>query len=289
MKKLILLLFILSCSCKQGENERVSNLVREWSGKEILFPDDLEFTSLGNKVPSLLQGDWDYAIVSYVDSLGCLNCKLQLDTWSDFIRKKDTLSQKKVELLFFMHPLNRKELLSLLREHGFAYPVCIDTNDVFNRLNHFPTDVAFQTFLLNRDNKVVAIGNPIHNPNVKELYTSIICDKHPDANNNRDKLRTTACFDRTSVSLGSFSGTELQKVTFMLKNIGEHPLIVDDVIPSCDCVGMTFSHDPVSAGNVWKLNATYKADGTGPFEKTIDVFCNVPDSPLQLRITGSVK
>lgn len=32
----------------------------------------------------------------------------------------------------------------------------------------------FHTFLLDKDNKVLAIGNPIHNPKVKELYLKII-------------------------------------------------------------------------------------------------------------------
>lgn len=32
----------------------------------------------------------------------------------------------------------------------------------------------FQTFLLDRNNRVIAIGNPIYNPKVKELYLKII-------------------------------------------------------------------------------------------------------------------
>ena len=34
--------------------------------------------------------------------------------------------------------------------------------------------MAFQTFLLDKDNKVLAMGNPILNPKIKELYLKII-------------------------------------------------------------------------------------------------------------------
>ena len=64
-------------------------------------------------------------------------------------------------------------MYALLERHKFIYPVCFDEEDSLNKLNHFPTDMAFQTFLLNSDNKVLAIGNPI-NPKVKELYLKII-------------------------------------------------------------------------------------------------------------------
>ena len=37
------------------------------------------------------------------------------------------------------------------------------------------------TFFINKNNKVVVIGNPVHNPNVKELYLEEISRKQPVA------------------------------------------------------------------------------------------------------------
>ncbi len=34
--------------------------------------------------------------------------------------------------------------------------------------------MAFQTFLLDADNRVVALGNPVHNPEVKSLYLRLL-------------------------------------------------------------------------------------------------------------------
>ena len=52
--------------------------------------------------------------------------------------------------------------------------MCVDVDNRFNKLNNFPADMTFQTFLLDKNNKVVAIGNPIHNLKVRELYLKII-------------------------------------------------------------------------------------------------------------------
>lgn len=36
-KLLLLFLLILLNSCKESENERITNLVKKWNGKEIIF------------------------------------------------------------------------------------------------------------------------------------------------------------------------------------------------------------------------------------------------------------
>ena len=50
-----------------------------------------------------------------------------------------------------------------------------------NRLNQFPSREGFQTSLLDRDNRIVAIGNPIHNERVKSLYEDYLTgEKEPE-------------------------------------------------------------------------------------------------------------
>ena len=67
-----------------------------------------------------------------------------------------------------------KELRYYTRRDDFTYPVCFDEKDELNQLNQFPSDMTFQTFLLDKGNKVVAMGNPVLNPKVKELYLSLV-------------------------------------------------------------------------------------------------------------------
>jgi hypothetical protein len=54
------------------------------------------------------------------------------------------------------------------------YPVFIDEKNEINRLNHFPTLMEYQCFLLDKDNKVLLIGNPTLNLRIWEMYKQVI-------------------------------------------------------------------------------------------------------------------
>lgn len=53
-------------------------MVTEWEGKKIIYPDDMVFTLWGQDTLDYSLPRVDYTIVSYVDSVGCMSCKLQL-------------------------------------------------------------------------------------------------------------------------------------------------------------------------------------------------------------------
>ena len=287
MRKFLFLFLILFCSCKETKNEKIAHQLNKWLDKEIYFPQNIEFTSLGGKSRNLLQEQWDYAIVSYVDSIGCISCKLQLDIWKKLIEKKDEVFEKKVSVLLFLHPLSRKELLDLLKKYKFDYPVCIDENDSFNKLNHFPSDMMFQTFLLDKNDKVVAIGNPVHNPKIKELYLNIIQGKK-DVESEKT-LRTEITIKEPIISLGHFNWKEEKKTAFKIENTGKYPLIINDVTTSCGCTSVDYSKEPVRPGDSISLQVTYKADHPEHFDKTITVYCNANPSLVHLKIMGDAE
>ena len=170
-RNLIIIFILFSLfSCGNQKKEDIAALLKTWSGKEILFPtnpvftvqdkDTIDFSTLGK-----------YKILTYVDSIGCISCKLQLGKWKTFMEEVDSLGMDSVRFLFFFSPEKRRDLLITLKSERFIYPICIDKENRLNELNHFPaSDMNFHTFLLDKDNKVLAIGNPIHNPKVKELY-----------------------------------------------------------------------------------------------------------------------
>ena len=99
----ILSLFCLLCSCKESEKEKIARLVREWDGKEISFPSHSVFTIQGKDTIDFSFADAEYKIVTYVDSVGCTSCKLQLPRWKEFMHEVDSLAQGKCPCVLF-HP-----------------------------------------------------------------------------------------------------------------------------------------------------------------------------------------
>ena len=193
--------------------------MQEWKGREILYPNDMHFFMQGRDT---LNADsiCMYKIITYIDSIGCMSCKLGLSQWQDFAVNVDSIFPNTVHFQFVFQPYKLNEIRLLLKRERFNHSVYIDENDKLNRLNHFPSDMAFQTFLLDKDNKVLAMGNPILNPKIKELYLKIIRGNDIVSTAGKGITQTKVHIDVSFLRLGNFDWQEEQKATFILKNIG---------------------------------------------------------------------
>ena len=116
----------------------------------------------------------DYKILCYVDSTGCVHCKWKLIDWNQFMKYSDSISNHNVSFLFVVNNSDRKKLRNLLREEMFDYPIYLDTADIVNKMNKFPKNEQLRTFLLDRDNKVVLLGNPVLSKSIESLYIKTI-------------------------------------------------------------------------------------------------------------------
>ncbi len=228
----------------------------------------------------------DYKIVAYVDSVGCMSCKLQLPRWKDFISEIDSLTGHFIPFVFYFHPNDIKELRYITRRDNFEYPICIDVEDKFNSLNHFPDKMEFQTFLIDMNNKVVAIGNPIHNSKVKELYCKILRGKDSEISK---IAMTEVSVDSAGIDFGSFPKEVKQERNFVLTNTGKDMLVIQDVVTSCGCTKVSYSKAPIRSGEQTELTVTYEAEKAEHFNKTVTVYCNSNLSPLKLKIKGKAK
>lgn len=270
-------------SCAETRKEQVGHLVREWKGREIVYPNNMLYSILGKDTSYIPKSE--YTIVNYIDSGGCTSCKLQLTEWKRLIAQLDSVGNTSV--LFFLYPKSRKEMIYILKRDNFTHPVCLDTEDSFNKLNKFPQDEMFHTFLLDRDNKVLAIGNPIHNPKVKELYLKIISgDK---STKEEAASQTTVACSNMVIDMGKFDWRQSQSATFTLTNAGNNPLVITDAITSCGCTTVDYEKEPVRPGNSIALTVHYKAEHSEHFDKMITVYCNTKIAPIRLKITGNAE
>ena len=285
---LLVLVLLVFVSCNNAEQNRLVDLVKEWKQHTILFPENPVFTIQGKDTVAFPLEN-SLKIVSYVDSAGCTNCKLRLRDWTEFIAYMDVNMPTKVPVYLFIHSQKVKNVKYLLECENFVYPVCLDLDNEFYEMNKFPDDTTFQTFLLDKDNKVLAIGNPVHNPKVKELYLKIIQGGKIGEEDKEKLIRTTVSIDQTLVSLGTFDWHQPQTATFTLKNVGGKPLVIEGVSTSCGCTTVDYPQEPVQPGKELLLTVTYKADKPEHFNKTITMYCNAETSPVKLTISGDAE
>lgn len=288
MKYIVSCLFLFLCiACNNSKVKEITSLIEEWDGKEINFPKSSTFTRLGKDTTGYFNDDAEFKILIYIDTIGCTSCKLRPEQWKQFIEVVDSVSNKKIPFLFYFNPKKRTDIEDILANSNFDYPVCIDEKDSLNQLNHFPSDMMFQTFLLDKKNKVVAIGNPIHNMKVKELYLTII--QGDKVLKKEPKLQTDVRIDQVTNDLGQFNWQQEQRTVFTFTNTGTQPLVIVDVSTSCGCTSAEYPKAPITPGQDAKIEVVYKADRPEHFDKTITVYCNVEDSPIVLKIKGNAQ
>ena len=261
-------------------------LVNEWQGKQIVFPKNAVFTRYLTDTTDFRIPQSDYKILIYVDSVGCTSCKLKLDKWKELIEYTDSVTHGNVPFLFFFHPKNIKEIHYLLKRDGFDHPVCIDINDMLNKLNKlnkFRTDMTFQTFLLDKNNKVIIVGNPINNQNVKDLYLKQITGKD---NPNKNIPKTTVEVNQTDIDFGTFDKFKTKEV----KNTGESPLVIVDVSTTCGCTAATYDKRPAKPGESLRVQVKITPKDTGFFDEVVMVRYNsMNNQPVKVKIKGNAR
>ena len=284
------LLVILSlASCMNQGERKAAAIINHWQGKEIVYPENAVFVNLQGDTlrPDLMRGR--YKILSYVDSIGCVSCDLDLSGWKEFLSVADSVSDGKVDFQFVFNPRRINELRLTLKSEQFNYPVCIDKEKNFDRKNHFPGDRRFCTFLLDSVNRVLAVGNPVQNTYMRNLYLNAIQGKATPPVIPEEKHYAEISVPETEADFGTCDWEKEHTAVFKIRNTGQTVLVVHGVETTCGCLDAEYTQEPVRPGGEAEVRLTYKATQTGYFRKLAMVRCNTKEQLLRLYVTGEAE
>lgn len=170
---LIVLTTILLFGCKKNDSIYVKRI---WGRR-------LDYSMLSydrqNMTDPLLNCDPNkpIKIVSYIDSLLCTPCFANyLEASSRYI---DSIGSEKVAFICIMRPRSIEDIRLAIQDKKISKNICIlfDSANSFlrtNELEEFPTHL--QAFLLDKEDQVVLVGDPIRVRSVRTLYSSIISE-----------------------------------------------------------------------------------------------------------------
>lgn len=166
---IIIVISISNITCNNSNRNRLTKIIQEWQGKEIIFPDNLRIKILGKD--TLYQNLFSsrYKIIHYIDTTGCTACRAKLYDWNLLQHEVDSLKAN-ATFLFIAYVKEYKELETLLKINHCTIPCIYDTLNVIGQQNRFPNHPGLQTFLLDSLNRVIFIGNPTENIKIRELY-----------------------------------------------------------------------------------------------------------------------
>lgn len=282
------LIFLISIFCSCNGNNTSADAVRQWMGKEIHIPEQMTFILQGDTI----KYNWtnsDYKIITFIDSAGCSECKMRLPMWQHIVDKLNSSLDIDVSFIMVVETDDSESIINLLKQNYFCLPIVIDTECKISGMNPLPMAPELKTFLLNSDNRVIAIGNPAFSKKIYSLYENII-------NGENENKNSEVCDDAITTSVRcknigiSFPG-QIKYVTFDIINNFDEIVIVDKIITSCDCTKASLINDTIKPKSRTFLNVEYHVDSAynGEFEREIMVSFKNIDLPMFYRIKGFAK
>ena len=278
LPNLIVLSIILSSCHNIRKDDR--NAVLNLTGKEIMLPDSLGF--MIQDVPVEYDFSFaDYKVVTYIDSKGCTTCSMKLTLWNDLINEFKTIEGIDVNFLMILNKDADEDLISALKLNFFRHPVMFDPQGTFKEKNSLPSSPAYHTMLLDSDNKVVAVGNPVLSPKIKDLYRQILTENGTE--------RSSELCQKPVVALGVVNAGDSVVRQFNLVNNGKDIWNVQGITTSCDCISATISSEMINPGDTAVLTMSFIADSIpGYFSKYADIYFQEKEKSEHFLVHGFI-
>lgn len=119
-------------------------------------------------------------LVHFIDSIRCSSCFLQKISLYDELFQLEEETKYDFINIFIIEPRKKDKERLLVEYENITTPLTIfvDTTHVFIKSNPIiPVESALHTFLLDENNKVILVGNPLANPKMRELFLTMVDDK----------------------------------------------------------------------------------------------------------------
>lgn len=168
----ILILIALNIGIKDDRMlvSEYKSIVDKYLGKQFILPSNLPIIyKLADSIshPDLFNNKFKICTSILSD---CMPCIQELMEWDTLIKKLNPNAD--VSFLFYINTRDYEVFMNdFYPEAMIRYPIILDTLNLFCSLNNLdPNNKLYNTFLLDENNKVLLIGNPIKGIAIRELY-----------------------------------------------------------------------------------------------------------------------
>ncbi|MCL1849973.1 MAG: DUF1573 domain-containing protein, partial [Bacteroidetes bacterium] len=96
-------------------------------------------------------------------------------------------------------------------------------------------------------------------------------------------------FDKVTFDYGTLDIGDVKTGVFTYTNVGNKPLVLFDVVVSCECTNVEWQKEPVMPGKTGEIKAVYTAKTAGLISKQITVQSNAQTDRIKLQLKGNVK
>ncbi|MBK9327991.1 MAG: DUF1573 domain-containing protein [Sphingobacteriales bacterium] len=104
-----------------------------------------------------------------------------------------------------------------------------------------------------------------------------------------DPNAPTMTFDNDAIDYGTIKQDADGNRVFSFTNSGKTPIVISEAHGSCGCTVPTYPKEPIMPGQKAEIKVHYDTHRVGPFSKSVTVNSNAKNSPVVLKISGTVE
>lgn len=268
-------------------HEYVEDLVSQWVGKELNLDRSLGYFTTDGDSGKVLFPRANFFILRYIGPSDCTPCRLHLRRYPRILKTLSDSAQTEIGFICIINSSDIEEVNRTLRSENMSnLSMWIDTNDTLNKINHFPEIEKLQTFLVDRNHKVLAVGDPAINPGVMEHYLRVLTN---GTINPKSLPKTILQSSQYSIDLGNVVRGDTAVCNFVITNVGTSDFMLDEIISSCDCTVASIDNYKLVPGDSTILTVRFsETEEVGPFYRLISIFGNLEEE-LTFEITGTLQ
>ena len=168
----LIVICILMMSLSACKEYHISRQLRSFMNNTITVPSEMQVICGRNICPVDTYSANKARLIILFDSLECSSCQInKLFNYVSAYEKIRALPDCDLMTVFSPRQEEYDETVRQLMILNFPYPIYIDFLGNIRKLNKcIPDDTKFHRFLINKNGKPVFVGNPMHSPQMMELF-----------------------------------------------------------------------------------------------------------------------
>lgn len=109
-----------------------------------------------------------------------------------------------------------------------------------------------------------------------------------ETNDEKVEKRSSIVFDKLVHDFGAMEKGGDASCVFTFKNVSKKPVTLTNVKTSCGCTAADWPKEPVAKKKKGTIKVKYDSNRIGKFTKTIKVYVDGEENPIQLEIKGTI-
>lgn len=174
MKRCVLIIIaFLMGSCY---NIQLKNQMQDILGAEVNLPHNLEYVNGNDSLTVDLNKLKPIKLIQYYDPTECVLCKAtSLNDWLNIHGLTQENLNFGLYIIFAPSPIQYDEIKKILRFQDKKYSIYLDRDNLYFKKNEsLLNNKIFHTLLLDKNNRVVLVGNPLANDKMWSLFKSTL-------------------------------------------------------------------------------------------------------------------